>query len=104
MLSAVELQAVVSHEIGHEYFWDEELRLRNRKDSSARREIELRCDAIAILTLLQLDLDPALVASAAAKVTGFNERRGMRIDGRAVSHRSRARAVHPGTRRSASFS
>ena len=80
VLSAVELQAVVAHEIGHEYFWDEELRLRNKKDSSARREIELRCDAIAILTLLQLDLDPALVVSAAAKVTGFNERRGMRID------------------------
>ena len=36
--------------------------MRFRKpDFNARREVELRCDAIAVLTLLQLDLDPALV-------------------------------------------
>ena len=76
-LSALELQAIVAHEIGHEYFWDEGLQFR---DSKAQRELELRCDAIAILTLLQLDLDPSLVVSAAVKLTRFNEQRGMRID------------------------
>ena len=78
-LSALEFQAIVAHEIGHEYFWDEERQF--GRDSKARREFELRCDAIAILTLLQLDLDPTLVVSAAVKLTRFNERRGMRIDG-----------------------
>jgi hypothetical protein len=79
LLSALELQALVAHEIGHEYFWKEEQNLR-KKDSNARRELELRCDAIAILTLLQLDLDPALVVSAAQTLTRFNERIGMRTD------------------------
>ena len=95
LLSALELQALVAHEIGHEYFWEQELHL--RKDPQARRELELRCDAIAILTLLQLDLDPSLVVSAALKLTRFNERLGMRIDAEqypSVAERERfARAI-----------
>jgi hypothetical protein len=79
-LSALEFQAIVAHEIGHEYFWDEELHLRIQRNSNARRELELRCDGIAILTLLRLNLDPTLVVSAALKLTRFNERIGMRID------------------------
>jgi hypothetical protein len=80
LLSALELQTVVAHEIGHEYFWDQQLHVRDGRPSNARRELELRCDAIAILTLLKLDLDPTLVVSSALKLTRFNERLGMRFD------------------------
>ena len=45
-----------------------------------RREVELRCDAFAVLTLLQLDLDHALVVSVAQKLTRFNEPIGIRTD------------------------
>ena len=57
LVSALELQAIVAHEMGHEFFWEEHAR--NGRDARTRHELELRCDAIAILTLLQLGLDPA---------------------------------------------
>ena len=53
LLSAAELQAVVAHEVGHEYFWTEFEHLRDGRDGRARQELELRCDAIAVLTLLR---------------------------------------------------
>jgi len=76
LLSALEFQAIVAHEIGHEYFRE---RQRHLNDARARQELEFRCDAIAILTMLELDLDPSLVVSAALKMTRFNERLGMRF-------------------------
>jgi hypothetical protein len=74
LLSAPELQAVVAHEAGHDYFWAEYVASRERDDARARQELELRCDAIAVLTLLDLGLDPAPLVSALRKLTLFNER------------------------------
>ena len=79
LLSALEFQAVVAHEIGHDYFWEEERDVHD-KAPYARRQLELRCDAIAVLTLLQLDLDPTSVVSALRKLARFNDTFGMRID------------------------
>jgi hypothetical protein len=79
LLSATELQAAVAHEAGHEYFWTEFERLRDGRDARARQELELRCDAIAVLTLLELGLDPAHLTSAIRKVTRFNEMLGATI-------------------------
>jgi hypothetical protein len=79
LVSALELQAIVAHEIGHEFFWEEE-HTRNERDARTRHELELRCDGIAILTLLQLGLDPSSVVSAAQKLTRFNELLGMTTD------------------------
>ena len=76
LLSAAELEALVAHEAGHEYFWSEYEAVRRRGDARARQELELRCDGIAVLTLLELGLDPAAVSSATAKLTRFNERFG----------------------------
>jgi hypothetical protein len=45
----------------------------------ARQELELRCDAIAILTLLELHLDPGQLISAVRKITRFNERLGATV-------------------------
>lgn len=78
LVSTSELQAIVAHEIGHEYFWTEYERSRGHDDHGARRTVELKCDAIAVLTLLELDLDPGLVMSAAGKLARFNERFGAR--------------------------
>ena len=76
LLSAPELQAVVAHEAGHDYFWAEYVASRERDDARARQELELRCDAIAVLTLFDLGLDPPPLVSALRKLTLFNERLG----------------------------
>jgi hypothetical protein len=76
LLTAEELQAVVAHEIGHDYFWHEyQLADRERQDGLAQ-ELELRCDGIAIITMSQLGLDPARLMSAITKLTKFNARLG----------------------------
>jgi hypothetical protein len=76
LLSPPELQAVVAHEAGHDYFWAEYEAIRDRADARARQELELRCDAIAVLTLLDLGRDPAPLISAMRKFTLYNQRLG----------------------------
>jgi hypothetical protein len=72
-LSASELQALVAHEIGHEYFWKDYESARERRDLRDRQELELRCDGIAVLTLISLGLDPGRLADGIRKMTEFNE-------------------------------
>jgi hypothetical protein len=76
ILTIPELQAVVAHEIGHEFFWEEYLRLRERPERRSRQQMELRCDGIAVVTLVALDLDPARLEPALRKLTLFNEQLG----------------------------
>ncbi len=73
LLSTPELQAAVAHEIGHEYFALDYDRARHMTDRDGRREIEHRCDAIALLTALALGRDPAHLGRAVRKLTGSNE-------------------------------
>lgn len=76
LLTAEELQAVVAHELAHEYFAGEYGAARDAKRYDTVREIELRCDVVAIVTMRRLGLDPATLLSAVAKLTRFNEDRG----------------------------
>lgn len=76
LLTAEELQAVVAHELAHEYFSDEYEAARHGMRHDTVKEIELRCDAISIITLSRLGLDPGSLLSAVSKLTKFNERRG----------------------------
>ena len=76
LLSAPELQAAVAHEIGHEYFSADYDRAREEADLASLHEIELRCDAVAVLTGLALDLDAHDLGRAVRKLTRFNERVG----------------------------
>lgn len=76
LLSEGELQAVAAHEVGHEFFWQEYERARQRPDAQALQELELKCDGIAALTLMALGLDPASLPSAVKKMIRFNERLG----------------------------
>jgi len=72
LLSVPELQATVAHEIGHEYF-DDYGALRQRHDIDALQLLELKCDGVAVLTLLALGLDPMSLYWAVEKIGRFNE-------------------------------
>jgi Peptidase family M48 len=76
LVSSAELQALVAHEIGHEYFWDEYQRADQRNDTHVLRDVELKCDGIAALTLVELGLDPRIMTSALRKLTRFNKKLG----------------------------
>jgi len=76
LLSGPEVQAFVAHEIGHEYFWRDFEDTLARGDRQGRQELELKCDGIAILTLVELGLDPGRLTDGLGKLTRFNERLG----------------------------
>jgi len=76
LLAPAELQAVIAHELAHEYFAAEYDAARAKKDYDTVKEIELRCDAVAIVTMSRLGLDRGALLSGVAKLTSFNERRG----------------------------
>jgi hypothetical protein len=80
LVSPAELQALVAHEMGHEYFWDEYHRARDRHDTRIMRDVELKCDGIAALTLVELGLDPRVLPSAERKLTRFNHKLGATAD------------------------
>jgi hypothetical protein len=80
LLSAAELQAVVAHEIGHEYFWSEYEDTRVARKPARRQALELKCDGIAALTLLELRLDVSSLTSAMRKTIEFNEKLGVTTD------------------------
>jgi len=69
MLTGEELQAVVAHELGHEYFWNEYEQARLNKQYEKMQEIELRCDGMAVIAMNRLGLDPSHLISAITKLT-----------------------------------
>jgi hypothetical protein len=75
LLTSEELQAVVAHEIGHEYVWQQYESARTRKDAKRLRELELVCDAIAIATLRRIGVAPERLESACEKVYSYNRER-----------------------------
>src|SRR4051812_35950863 len=54
LLSKPEIQAIVAHELAHEWYWDEYRLAREAQHDDTVREIELRCDGMAILALVKL--------------------------------------------------
>ena len=75
VLNADELQAFAAHEIGHEYVWDEYERAIQRGDRSRLKELELLCDAIAIVTLHELGIDSSRLIAGIEKIGRFNRNR-----------------------------
>ncbi len=69
LLTTKELQAIIAHELGHEYFWNEWQQARLNKQYEKMQEIELRCDGMAVMTMNQLGLDPSNLISAITKLT-----------------------------------
>jgi peptidase M48-like protein len=76
LLDVEELQAVVAHELAHEYFSGEYEAARANDQYDVVKEIELRCDAVSIITLKRLGLEPGSLPSAVSKLTKFNDRHG----------------------------
>jgi hypothetical protein len=62
--------------MGHELFWGDYERARARRDTRTLQEIELKCDGIAVLTLMGLSLDETMLMSGTRKLMRFNETLG----------------------------
>ena len=75
LLDPEELQALVAHEVGHEYFWSEYFRARRDNDRSLLQTLELICDGLAIVTLRRAGTDPKRLTSALEKVLRYNRDR-----------------------------
>jgi hypothetical protein len=72
LLDAAELQALVAHEVGHEYVWTEYERSFRLADRSRLKDLELVCDGIAIVTLHRLGMDVSRLMSGLHKISRFN--------------------------------
>jgi hypothetical protein len=82
LLDSEELQAIAAHELGHDYFWDEFRAAVDANDEDRAQELELRCDAVAVFTLVDLGLNPGRLLSAVTRLNEFNARFGPRRNGR----------------------
>lgn len=76
LLSVEELQAVVAHELGHEYYWNQFEQARENKNYADMQELELRCDGIAVITLQHVGINPANLISAITRLNKHNLRPG----------------------------
>ncbi len=75
LLDADELQAVLAHEVAHEYVWTERERAFQRADRSRLKDLELMCDGIAIVTLHGRGLDVSRLMAGIQKISRFNRER-----------------------------
>ena len=75
LLDADELQASLAHEIGHGYVWTERERAFQLGDHKRLKDLELVCDAIAIVTLHGLGMDVSRLMSGVEKIGRFNRQR-----------------------------
>ena len=75
LLESEELQALVAHEIGHEYLWQEFAAAQRLKNRERLRELELACDAIAVLTLERVGVKPDRLILGLEKTSWFNRQR-----------------------------
>lgn len=76
LLGAEEVQALAAHELGHELFWDDYERARRDASADRMRELELRCDGVAVATLGRLGLGPEPLVDAVTRMTRYNEALG----------------------------
>jgi hypothetical protein len=72
LLDADELQALMAHEIGHEYVWTEREQAFRLADRNGLKDLELVCDAIAIVTLHGLGMDASRLMTGIQKIGRFN--------------------------------
>jgi hypothetical protein len=85
LLDRDELMAVVAHELGHDYVWDEYQEAQERGDDRRLQEFELQCDGVAVITMDRLGVGIARLVSAATTLRRHNERVfGKTDDGRYV--------------------
>jgi len=71
-----EFAALVAHELGHDYDWNDYWAAMQVHDHPRMQQLELRADAIAVLILRRLGIAPDRLVTAVEKVTRHNERIG----------------------------
>ncbi len=72
LLRSEELQALVAHEAGHEYVWEEYAASRAHDDVRRSQKLELACDAVAVLTLERIGINPNRLITGLEKVSWYN--------------------------------
>jgi Zn-dependent protease with chaperone function len=75
LLDPEELQALVAHEIGHEYFWSDYLQARRDRDRLRLQTLELLADGLAVVTLRRAGIDHTRLTSALEKMVRYNRHR-----------------------------
>ena len=75
LVDAEELQALVAHEVGHEYVWTEREGAFKVGDRSRLKDLELMCDGIAIVILQGLGMDVSRLMSGVQRINRFNRER-----------------------------
>lgn len=71
------LAGIFAHELGHSYFEDEMAAAQRAKDALAMRVVELKCDAVAILSLKLLNYDPAHYLKGLQRIQVINKRKSL---------------------------
>ncbi len=88
-LLGAELTGIISHEVAHTYFMGEMTEAREAQDKQAMKIVELKCDAIAVLSLKLLGFD------SGNYISGLRRREKL---ANAVGLSSRFSATHPEVR------
>ncbi|MGI8543440.1 MAG: hypothetical protein ACR2MD_08160 [Aridibacter sp.] len=76
ILSEDEISALVAHEVGHLYLAKDLADARIKEDARAARIAELKCDAIALITLKELGIKPVKLISAVKKLINARKKVG----------------------------
>lgn len=72
-----ELAGIFAHELSHSYFEDEMAAAQQRRDAQAMRVVELKCDAVAILSVKLLGHNPALYLKGLQRIQTLNKQKGL---------------------------
>jgi hypothetical protein len=72
LLGVEELQAALAHEIGHQYLSVAQAREPPLEAQRGAKDVELLCDAVAIVLLRDLEIDSARLVAGIEKITKYN--------------------------------
>ncbi len=90
-----ELAGIVAHELGHSYFMDEAVAAQKARDFRALRVVELKCDAVAMLSLRLSGVDPDRHLRGVEKVMSINNKEQLFPDIRHEVRTGDERKTHP---------
>lgn len=79
ILEAEEFAALVAHELGHDADADAYQQAIDRRDNRRMRELELRADGSAVLTLERAGLDTERLVTAVQKMVRYNDWRAREV-------------------------
>ncbi len=72
-----ELAGIFAHELGHSYFEDELAAARQAQDARAQRIVELKCDAVALVSLKLLAYDPTHFLRGLRRIQVIKQRKSL---------------------------